>query len=180
MSTLTADPPFARGQTLGGGIASLDSSFGTDKTGSRKEFLDVDVTTGKLNTNRTVTCICLKNTTGAALTKGKLVKFDVTGSASAVAAAADYQVAVVDEYLPSGGVAANDVFWGVIRGPTTVASTGTIAAGGRVAVSTSGNCIAGTGAVAYLGEAITAAANSFVRAMVGGTDNSASIPTNAA
>lgn len=180
MSTLTSDPPFARGQTLGGGVASLDSSFGTDKTGSRKEFLDIDPATGVMNTNRTVTCVCLKNTTGAALTKGKLVRFNTVGNASAVAAAADYQVAVVDEYVPSAGVAANDVFWGVIRGPTTVAASGAISAGGRIAVSTLGNCIAGTGAVAYMGEAIAAAANSFVRAIVGGTNNSASIPTNAA
>jgi hypothetical protein len=179
MSTLTSDPPFARGQTLGGGIATLDSTFGLDKVGCRKEFLDIDPVTGVVTTNRTVTCVCLKNATGAALTKGKLVKFNTAGSASAVAAAADYQVAVVDEYLPSAGVAANDLFWGVIRGPTTVAASGAISAGGRIAVSTLGNCAAGTGAVAYLGEAIAAAANSFVRAIVGGTDNSASIPTNA-
>jgi hypothetical protein len=180
MSTLTSDPPFARGQTLGGGVATLDSTFGLDKVGCRKEFLDIDAATGVMNSNRTVTCICLKNTSGAALTKSKLVKFSAVGSASAVAAAADYQVAVVDEYLPSGGVAVNDLFWGVIRGPTTVAASGAISAGGRIAVSTLGNCAAGTGAVAYLGEAIAAAANSFVRAIVGGTDNSASIPTNAA
>ena len=179
MSTLTADPPFARGQTLGGGVATLDSSFGTNFVGARKEFLDVDPVSGVINTNRTVTCICLKNTTGSALTKGKLVKFTAVGNAPAVAAAADYQVAVVDEYVPSAGVPANDLFWGVIRGPTTVAASGAISAGGRIAVSTLGNCIAGTGAVAYLGEAISAAASNFVRAMVGGTANSASIPANA-
>lgn len=179
MSTLTADPPFARGQTLGGGVSNLDSSFGGNFVGVRKEFLDVDPVSGVVNTNRTVTCICLKNTTGSALTKGKLVKFSTLGNASAVAAAADYQVAVVDEYLPSAGVAANDLFWGVIRGPTTVASSGAISAGGRIAVSTLGNCIVGTGAVAYLGEAVSAAANNFVRAIVGGTDNSASIPVAA-
>lgn len=179
MSTLTADPPFARGQTLGGGVAALDASFGTNFTGVRKEFLDVDPVSGVINTNRSVTCVCLKNGTGAALTKGKLVKFTTAGSATGNAAATDYQVAVVDEYLPSAGVAANDLFWGVIRGPTTVASSGAISAGGRISVSTSGNCAAGTGAVAYLGEAISAAANNFVRAMVGGTANSASVPTNA-
>ena len=170
--SLTSDPPFARGSTLGGGVATLDSSFGGNWVGMQKVFLDVTPSTGLLNTNRRVRCIALRNSTGSTLTKGQLVKFRI-GDALSLAVTTDAQVGVVDEYIPSGGVLANDVFWAVVEGPTSVATAATPAVGTKLAVGTSGNAIAGIG----LGETTATASGGLVRTIVGGTVNSAAIAT---
>jgi len=184
MPTTTADPQFGRGQTLGGGIANIsDATFGVGTAGFEKVFLDQNPATypvGIVNfPTRYVRCIALRNNTGAALTKGQLVKFRTTDALS-LAVTTDFQVAVVDEYLPStlpdgtsGSVAIKDVFWGVIQGPTSVSTAATPSVGTKMAVGTSGAAIAGIG----LGETIATAANSLVRIIVGGTANSAHIPT---
>lgn len=180
MSTLTADPQFSRGQTLGGG-RTLTTEQGNNVIGFRKQFLDAHPRTGVVNSNRTVRCIALRNSTGAALLAGETVKFRV-GDALGYAVATDYQTAVVDEYVPFTGVAANDVFWAVLDGPTTLSTAATLATvGTKVAVNTTANgkVIAGTG----LGETIEAsyanpnpsATGNLVRAIVGGSSNSASI-----
>lgn len=169
----TSDPPFARGATLAGGlVASPDSTFGGNFAGIQKMFMDVTPSTGVMNTLRQVRCIALRNSTGATLTKGQLVKFRV-GDALSLAVTTDAQVAVVDEYIPSAGVGANDVFWAVVEGPTSVATAATPAVGTKIGVGTLGNAIAGLG----LGETIATASGGLVRAIVGGTVNSAAIPT---
>lgn len=173
MPTFSADPQFGRGQTLGGGNATLDSSFGGNVAGFEKAFLDVVPQTGVTGVpNRYVRCIALRNETGSALTKGQLVKFRL-GSALSLAVTTDYQVAVVDEYLPSAGVPVNDVFWAVIQGPTSVVTAATPTVGTKLGVGTSGAAVAGLG----LGETIATASGGLVRAIVGGTTNSAAIPT---
>lgn len=174
MTTFSADPQFGRGQTLGGGVASgMDSTFGSNVAGFEKAFLDANPQTGVAGVpNRYVRCIALRNETGSALTKGQLVKYR-TVSALSLAATTDYQVAVVDEYLPSAGVPVNDVFWAVIQGPTSVVTAATPAVGTKLGVGTSGAAVAGLG----LGETIATASGGLVRAIVGGTVNSAAIPT---
>ena len=78
MSTLTADPSFARGQTLGITSTNVyDASVGDGAhlLGVRKTFRDENPQTGALLSNHTVDCICVKNTSGGAILPGTLVKF---------------------------------------------------------------------------------------------------------
>jgi len=142
MGALYSDPPFGRGQTAG-----VTSTQGGSFVGVVKSFTDVELSTGKVLTNREVVCVAARNNSGAAVTAGQIVKFDpadltrgVSGTSSSTS---DVLVGVADEYLPAGGAAIGDIFWVVVRGPTTVAKTSTaIAAGAAIGTSTT----AGSGA----------------------------------
>jgi hypothetical protein len=117
--SLYVDPPFALGQTLGVSSASDGGGW----VGAVKVFPDVNPATGKIRSNRVKKCIAVRNTSGVALLPKRVVTFksgsitevdgytNVTDQASA---------GVVDEHLPAAGVAANDVFWITIDGPTEV------------------------------------------------------------
>lgn len=162
--SLLIDPPFALGQTLG--VSS--ATDGTGWVGVVKQFPDVDPTTGQVRSNRVKTCIAVRNSSGIALTPKKLVQF-ASGSFSAVdgyAAATDAVVAgVVDEHLPSGGVAANDVFWITVAGPTEVnLGAAQQAAADTVLVSLTA---AGTTNTTAAGRAQTAAATYLQNGYVG-------------
>ena len=117
--SLHDDPPFDLGQTLG--VSS--TSDGTGWVGAVKVFPDVNPRTGRVRSARLKRCIAVRNTSGVALLPKKLVKF-ADGSVSAVDAYTRLDNAVpagvVDEYLPATGVAANDVFWITVEGPTEV------------------------------------------------------------
>lgn len=117
--SLTNDPPFALGQTLG--VSS--TSDGTGWVGAIKQFPDVDPSTGAIRSNRLKTCIAVRNTSGVALLPKRVVTF-ASGSFTAVdgyTSATDAASAgVVDEHLNASGVANNDVFWLTIQGPTEV------------------------------------------------------------
>jgi hypothetical protein len=129
---LQADPPFGLGQTLGidGVNDSLygisGASYGDNWVGCVKEFTDVNPVSGQVRSNRRKVCIAVRNTSGAALLPKRVVR--LTSSARGVATVADGYAAVandpyvgvVDEFLPAGGVAANDVFWVTVDGPTEV------------------------------------------------------------
>ena len=119
MSILNSDPWFGRGATLfsgpakyagmGGTLASVDPTNGTAVTGSQKVFTDTDPRTnsgGVLLSNRPVTCIAVRNTSGAVLLPGTVVKFkkaaildEVDGPA---AAATDAPLGVVERSLGFG------------------------------------------------------------------------------
>jgi len=146
MSTLAADPGFARGQVLGILWKAYDAENGDGShvLGARKVFKDEDPRSGKLLSNRTVECICVRNSHSAAITPGSLVRFRLTatsgvangGPMAEVVADSDTTngsallIGVADEYLPAAGVAAGEVFWVVVRGPTTVNKTSTATTGG--------------------------------------------------
>jgi hypothetical protein len=123
--SLLSDPPFALGQTLG--VSS--ATDGGNWVGVIKHFPDVNPTTGEIRSNRLKTCVAVRNTSGAALLPKRVVRFDLTASGASlfeevkgyVAVAGEDFVGVVDEHLPAGGVAANDVFWVTVKGPTEVA-----------------------------------------------------------
>lgn len=123
--SLLSDPPFALGQTLGVSSATQGGNW----VGVVKHFPDVNPVTGVVRSNRLKTCVAVRNTSGAALLPKRVVKFDVTATGAAVfsevkgynATAAEDFVGVVDEHLPATGVAANDVFWVTVQGPTEVA-----------------------------------------------------------
>lgn len=155
MAELTADPPFARGQTLG-----VDATQGGNYIGVTRQFLDANPTTGVKLSNLIVRCVAVRNTSGAAILPKTVVKFAATDLLNSVDGSADNTsgllLGIADEYLPAAGVAANDIFWVVFRGPTTVKKT-TAAISQAAAVgpsTTAGSAVAGSG----IGNALDTAA----------------------
>ncbi len=127
MSNVTGALPI-RGRTFLGGNANrtIDATMGVDKEGSLMLFDDDDptVTTGAKTkrSNRQVTCLLVRNVAAAALLPKFIVKWksgqrnrQVDGYTAVTNEAA---AGVVDEFLGSAGVAVNDLFWIVVRGPT--------------------------------------------------------------
>jgi hypothetical protein len=117
--SLLVDPPFALGQTLG--VSS--ATDGGNWVGAVKQFPDVDPSTGQVRSNRVKTCIAVRNVSGVSLLPKRVVVFksgsftEVDGYTRLTDAAS---AGVVDEHLPAGGVANNDVFWVTVQGPTEV------------------------------------------------------------
>ena len=166
MSSLQNDPPFARGRT-----ADVTSTQGVSFVGAVKEFLDANPTTGVKLSNNTVKCKAVRNTSGAAILPGAVVKLDPADLLNGCTGAADNTsgliLAVADEYLPAAGVAIGDIFWVVLAGPATVTCTSAaITQAAAVGPSvTAGSAVAGSG----LGYAIAAKASTVtsVRVIVG-------------
>ena len=174
MSTLTSDPGFARGSVLGILWKAYDAENGDGShvIGMRKEFLDITPSTGVVNSNRAVECICVKNASAAALLPGQVAKFKlaatsgltsggIIGEVDGLAGASDKLIGVVDEYLPAAGVPVGEVFWLVVRGPSTVRKTtgAAIAAGDTLSTTATTGSIATGTTNTQLGYAITAAAS---------------------
>jgi hypothetical protein len=172
MSTLTADPGFARGQTLGVTVTmyEAENGDGSNVVGTRKVFRDEDPKTGALKSNRTVECIAVKNTSGSALLPGAVAKFKdaaILSEVDGLAVAATTLMGVVDEYLPAAGVPNNEVFWLVVRGPSTVTKTATsVSAGASYGPSATAGSAAAQGANAQLGFAIETSATTSGRILV--------------
>lgn len=168
MSTLTADPPFARGHTLGEGVKVYPPEFGNRWVGAEKVFTDVHAQSGDWLTNSAVRCVAIRNKTGDVLQAGQVVSY-LLGETEALAAAGDALTAVVDEYLPPAGVKEDDVFWGVISGPTTV-DCAAAAKGDKLGLG-AGDAVVGEG----LGVALADVEDGKVRALVGLSNHSASV-----
>lgn len=136
--SLLIDPPFALGQTLG--VSSLTD--GTGWVGVVKQFPDVNPITGAIRSNRIKTCVAVRNVATIALAPKRTVVFATAAGLGGLSTVIGYSsvlnaehVGVVDEYLPTAGVAINDVFWVVVDGPTEVAGlvSGTeLVAGNRI------------------------------------------------
>ena len=164
---LQVDPPFGLGQTFfslsstqtsvpNDSIYGIQSSaaYGDNFTGVVKEFTDVNPVTGQVRTNRRKVCVAVKNVSTVALAPKRVVTFntaagklfsEVNGYA---AVTNEERIGVVDEWLPSSGVAVNDIFWVTVDGPTEVSAalSGTdIAAGGRLACITAAATTSTTG-----------------------------------
>ena len=172
MSTLTADPGFARGQTLGVTVTMYEAENGDGSTvvGVRKVFRDEDPKTGALKSNRTVECIAVKNTSGSALLPGAVAKFKdaaILSEVDGLATTSTALMGIVDEYLPSAGVANNEVFWLVIRGPSTVTKTATsVSAGASYGLSATAGSAAAQSTNPLLGYAIETSATTSGRILV--------------
>ena len=172
---LMTDPGFGRGHTLG----VTDPEQGTSVTGTQKAFTDSDPRTTNASqyySNRAVTCLAMRNTTGTGVAPGTVVTFSETDVLNAFDNSGTLQ-GVVDEYLPavkkgtvdgtpdtyiSGGCPPNDVCWVVVSGPTAIATTGTFAPGDGV----NADGTVGDGS-ADIGVAIEADEDGFVRTLVG-------------
>lgn len=143
-------PPFDRGETYYGG-ATIDSNDlqGVSLEGMEFEFEDRDYSVQgakTARTNRRVRVRVVRNVSGAALLPKRLVRFQKT--AGVYGARVDGYTRLpaergfpVDEWLPTAGVPANDLFYIVVRGPAVVITSLTdmgadIAVGDRVAAIT--------------------------------------------
>jgi hypothetical protein len=172
MSTLTADPGFARGQTLGVTVTlyEAENGDGSNVVGVRKVFRDEDPKTGALKSNRTVECIAVKNTSGSALVPGAVAKFKdaaILSEVDGLATTSTALMGVVDEYLPAAGVPNNEVFWLVVRGPSTVTKTATsVAAGASYGLSATAGSAAAQSTNPLLGFAIATSATTSGRILV--------------
>lgn len=106
---------------------------GKELVGQRYEADNVDPTVSTLRegrqavTPKKLQIVTLRNCAGSALVGGRLVKMDVSGHNSDVygfgkqvsgyaTARTDRHLAVVDPFLPSGGVADDDLFNGIVGG----------------------------------------------------------------
>ena len=157
---LMTDPGFGRGHTLG----VADVAQGTSVTGTQKAFTDSDPRTsnaGKFYSNRAVTCLALRNTTGSPALPGTTISFSLTDVLNSFDNSGDLQ-GIVDEYLPAAGCANNDVCWVVVSGPTALATAATFAAGDGV----NADGTVGDGST-DIGIAISADADGMVRTLVG-------------
>jgi len=172
MSTLTADPGFGRGQTLGITLKLYEAENGDGATvvGTRKVFRDENPTTGAINSNRTVECIAVKNTSGSALVPGAVAKFKdaaILTEVDGLATTSTALMGIVDEYLPSAGVADGEVFWLVVRGPSTVTKTATsVSAGASYGLSATAGSAAAQSTNPLLGYAIATSATTSGRILV--------------
>lgn len=167
MSTLTADPPFGRGHTLGEGVKVFPPEFGDRWIGVEKVFTDISPVNGDYLSNLAVRCVALRNKTKDVLTGGQVVSH-LLGETEALAADGDPLTAVVDDHLPPSGVKPDDVFWAVINGPTKV-DCAAADKGDKLGIG-DGDAVVGEG----LGIAIGDADNGKVRALVGLAQYSAS------
>lgn len=168
--SLYDDPPFDMGQTLG--VSSTDDGKGW--VGAIKVFPDYNPATGAMRSNRLKRCIAVRNASGGPLLPKRVVRFAAGTAGNAVFSSVDGYAAttnaelvgVVDEYLPTAGVANLDVFWVTVDGPTEVshALSGTATAiGDRLA------CITAATSGATTAGRVTP--SSLVAATTGGNDN---------
>ncbi len=140
MSTLTADPGFPRGSVLGVTQKMYDAepSDGATIVGVVKTFRDENPSTGVVLSNRTVDCIAVRNKSAGVLHAGTVVRFKhhaVLSEVDATPVLTDLLVGVVDEYLPTGGVPIDEVFWLVVKGPADVRkATASVICGGKLVV----------------------------------------------
>jgi hypothetical protein len=172
MSTLTADPGFGRGQVLGllWKAYDADSGDGKQMLGTTKTFADTNPNTGAFLSQRSVDCVCVKNTSSSAILPGSVVKFSSSGVLSEVdglATTSTTLMGIADEYLPSGGVAANEAFWVVVKGPSTVTKTATsVSAGATYGLSATAGSAAAQSTNPLLGYALETSATTSGRILV--------------
>jgi hypothetical protein len=142
------NPPFGRGETFynGGTITADTTQTGSAKYGGAQmegkewDFEDISYNvTGQVGakpnrTNRLVRCRICRNVSGINLLPSRLANFCLAGTSPALnggqdfgsqvdgyaSTTAQFVAGVIDEWLPAAGVPPDDLFWLVVRGPTTV------------------------------------------------------------
>jgi hypothetical protein len=125
------NPPFQRGETFyqGATVPTPDASdMASQLEGTEWEFPDLDYSVaGPTKPRRSpamVRCRVVRNLNAAALLPKRLVSFQGTAGAAAFGRVDGYTTTtaalaagVLDEYLPSAGVPANDLCYAVVKGP---------------------------------------------------------------
>ena len=126
----TGKLPFERGETLKGVDSDGSTLINTDKVGQIYQMSDVKMTGNQrgqkaLRSNSPIFAVVCRNVSGIALLGKRLGSFerdtsniyDFSGNVDGYTTALRRQgVVAIDEHLPSAGVAANDLFWGIIYG----------------------------------------------------------------
>jgi hypothetical protein len=126
---ITLVPPMELGQTLDG--KDPDGNLtNEDKLGMCHTFQNVTLTGGPNRSKtpksgRAVTAVLLRNTSALTLLGKRLGQLDRTAGYAMVKNVDGYSAGVVgskgvvliDPNLPTGGVADDDIFWGIISGP---------------------------------------------------------------
>lgn len=168
--SLQIDPPFSLGQTLG----VTSATDGAQWVGAVKLFPDVNPQTGVVRSGALKKCVAVRNSSGSTLNGKRAVQF-VSGSYTAVSGykreTGGIIAGIADEFLPSAGVAANDVFWVTVEGPSEVSVREQVAVGNYLthnvtAEATNATSTAGTGGQAATTSA-TGAAGSPVGTVIG-------------
>lgn len=104
----------------------------------------------KRSSGRQIRAVALRNESGIALLPKRLARLVRTAGYSNVEAVDGYSavlaekgIVFIDEFLPAAGVADDDIFWGIISGPTTVLTSfvntdfnGDIAVGAELVAAT--------------------------------------------
>lgn len=125
-------PPFPRGSTFYDG-ATIDSANlgGVDLEGREWVFEDLDLTTAGAKAHRTnfqVRCRIVRNSSGVTIVPNRVVTYQSTNWGKRIDGMCDLlsenAAGVVDEWLPTAGVVANDLFWIVVEGPAMCNTTG--------------------------------------------------------
>ncbi len=125
-------PPFERGSTYyNGGTIDSANLGGGNLEGRIYEFADLDfsnVNPGArpARSGRTVFCMVVRNVAAAALLPKRLVTLQKTAGNAYLGKVDGYATITadrcypVDEFLPAAGVAVNDLFYIVVKGPAMV------------------------------------------------------------
>lgn len=126
---LVNNQPFELGETLKG-TDDDGNLINKDKLGQIYVFpaSNLSGTTGKKRrTGKPVVAVCLRNESGATLYGKRLARCTKTAGYSLIEAVDGYTTVlndgpcvVIDEFIATGGVADDDIFWGIIGGPVTV------------------------------------------------------------
>ena len=166
----TAEPPFELGETLSGSDADgnlinshwLGMKFTFPPKPARNSTPGAAV---QRRTGRNIVAMPIRNVYGDTLYGKRLCLLDYTtaglaGTTGGCTTCKGYatttgqaNVAIIDEFIETNGVADDDIFWAIVEGPVivktqaTAAAAGTIAAGdkliGGTGAATSGNSTAG-------------------------------------
>jgi hypothetical protein len=149
------DPPMFLGETLKGTDAD-GNLINAERLGQiftlpygRVASPQVRAAKGRF-TGHPITAVLLRNTSGGVLLGKRLGQLSRTAGFKPLQEVDGYSttlanqgVVIIDSQLGSAGVASNDIFWGIIRGPATILTpiagadfNGDIAVGGRLVSST--------------------------------------------
>lgn len=152
MQVFREDPPFQLGESFKG--TDADSNLiNVPWLGTRCAFEHVDYSISGLTAGRSrltgtsILAIALRNTSGIALRPKRMVMLDVAAGLGNLRNATGYNVLLLngisvlcDPWLPAAGVAANDIFWGIYKGPAIVL-TPTVGADFNGADISAGGCL---------------------------------------
>lgn len=147
------DPPFELGETLAGTAEDGTTLINDSVLGTVYEFpaqrLGVSQIRGAKGrtTGRPIVAIALRNTGGFTMLGKRIATLDTAAGYGRLKNATGYTVTVatdnvvfIDPFLPATGVADDDIFWGILSGPTTVLTANAI-----VSIASGDRLIAGTG-----------------------------------
>ncbi len=159
MQLFNEAPPFQLGETLKGTMPGDSSTLiNNDKLGVRHAFPHVDYSiTGNtqsrsLLSGHKICAIALRNESGVTLLGKRLALLTLTAGYSQLKSVDGYarpylvgKTILIDPWLPSGGVADDDIFWGIYQGPA-MCLTPTVAADFVGAVTAGAPLVAATAA----------------------------------